>query len=342
MVALMCEPAELLNELRRNGHVLDPHARLTPLHGGVSSEIFLVEDGAQRFVVKRALAKLKVKDDWFADVRRNVSERNYLECVHWMMPGTVPELRFVSPSDDYFGMEFLGEGFTPWKQLLLAGDIRITHAELAGSILGEIHERTTYNEALRRKFDTTANFYQLRIEPYLLTTGARHVALQEAFDSEAARIASVHEALVHGDFSPKNILIGADRMVVLDCEVAWYGDPTFDVGFFLSHLFLKWLYFAPEKRGVENLVVAFWRSYAEARSPANAAVVEHRLVRLLLMLLLARVDGKSPVEYLSPVKQNFIRSFVHRHLPLSPGNLVEMCDIWFAEINAAESIEADR
>jgi aminoglycoside phosphotransferase (APT) family kinase protein len=338
----MRESTELLDELRRNGHVQDPHARLTPLHGGVSSEIFLVEDGAQRFVVKRALAKLKVKDTWFADVRRNVSERNYLECVHGMMPGTVPELRFVSPSNDYFGMEFLGEGFTPWKQLLLAGDIRIGHAECAGSILGEIHERTTCNEALQKKFDTTANFYQLRIEPYLLTTGARHGALQEAFDSEAMRIASVHEALVHGDFSPKNILIGADRLVVLDCEVAWYGDPTFDVAFLLSHLFLKSLYFAPEMCGVEKLIATFWRNYAETRSPANAAVVEQRLVRLLLMLLLARVDGKSPVEYLPPVKQEFIRTFVYRHLPSSPESFMGMCDIWFAEINASEFVEANR
>jgi aminoglycoside phosphotransferase (APT) family kinase protein len=342
MVALMCEPETLMDELRRNGHVVDPHARLTPLNGGVSSEIFLVEDGAQCFVVKRALAKLKVKDDWFADVRRNVSERDYLACVHGMMPGTVPELRFVSPSDDYFGMEFLGEGFTPWKQLLLAGDIRIGHAELAGDMLGEIHERTACSEALRQQFDTTANFYQLRIEPYLLTTGERHGTLQEAFDGEARRIASVREALVHGDFSPKNILICADRMVVLDCEVAWYGDPTFDVAFFLSHLFLKSLYFAPESRGLENLIAAFWRSYAGARSPANAAVIEQRLMRLLLMLLLARVDGKSPVEYLSPVKQEFIRTFVYRHLPSPPESLVEMCDIWFAEIIASEFVEADR
>ncbi len=342
MVALMCESTKFLDELRRNGHVLDPHARLTPLNGGVSSEIFLVEDGAQRFVVKRALAKLKVKDTWFADVRRNASERDYLACVHRMMPGTVPELRFASPSNDYFGMEFLGEGFTPWKQLLLAGDIRMRHAELAGSMLGEIHERTTSSEALRQQFDTTANFYQLRIEPYLLTTGARHAALQKAFDSEATRIASVHETLVHGDFSPKNILICADRLVVLDCEVAWYGDPTFDVAFLLSHLFLKSLYFAPETCGVENLIAAFWRTYAGARSPANTAVVEQRLVRLLLMLLLARVDGKSPVEYLSPVKQEFIRSFVYRHLPSSPESLAEMCGIWFAEIITSDFTEANR
>lgn len=342
MVALMCESAKFLDELRRNGHVLDPHARLIPLNGGVSSEIFLVEDGAQRFVVKRALAKLKVKDAWFADVRRNASERDYLEYVHAMMPGSVPELRFISPSEDYFGMEFLGEGFTSWKQLLLAGDIRMRHAELAGSMLGEIHERTSSSETLRQQFDTTANFYQLRIEPYLLTTGARHPALQETFDGEATRIASVREALVHGDFSPKNILIRADRLVVLDCEVAWYGDPTFDVAFFLSHLFLKSLYFAPEMRGLEDLIAAFWRTYAGARSSANAAVVEQRLVRLLLMLLLARVDGKSPVEYLSQRKQEFIRTFVHRHLPSSPESLAEMCDIWFAEIIAFEFVEADR
>lgn len=338
----MCESAKFLDELRRNGHVVDPQVRLTPLNGGVSSEIFLVEDGAQKFVVKRALPKLKVKDDWFADVSRNASERDYLEYVRRIMPSAVPELRFASPSGNYFGMEFLGEGFTPWKQLLLAGDIQTRHAELAGNILGKIHERTASSAALRRQFDTTANFRQLRIEPYLLTTGARHSELQEAFDGEARRIASVREALVHGDFSPKNILIGADRMVVLDCEVAWYGDPTFDVAFFLNHLFLKSLYFAPETPGIENLIAAFWRTYSAERSPANAAVVERRLAPLLLMLMLARVDDKSPVEYLSPQKQEFIRSFVHRHLPSPSESLAEMSGIWFAEIIASEFKEADR
>ena len=336
----MRQTDEFLEVLRRNGHVCDPQARLVPMHGGVSSEIYLVEDGTRKFVVKWALAKLKVKDDWFADVGRNRSERDYMECVGRMMPGAVPQLSFSSADDGYFGMEYLGEDFLNWKQALLAGEFSAIHAGLAGRILGEIHRRTAGDEGLRKQFDTTQNFHQLRVEPYLLTTGERHPALRSLFDAEAQRIESTREALVHGDFSPKNILIRDDRMVLLDCEVAWYGDPVFDVAFFLNHLFLKSLHHAPRRCGGDEMVDAFWRAYAEERSAAEALEIEKRLVPLLLMLLLARVDGKSPVEYLAVQKQEFIRAFVTEHLPSPPESLQALREIWFKEILLTEFIEA--
>ena len=49
-------------------------------------------------------------------------------------------------------------------------------------------------------------------------------------------------ALVHGDVSPKNILVGPRGPVFLDAECAWYGDPAFDLAFCLNHLLLKCLW----------------------------------------------------------------------------------------------------
>jgi 5-methylthioribose kinase len=336
----MCETASFLEVLRRDGHVRDPQARLFPLNGGVSSEIYLVEDGPRKFVVKRALPKLRVKDDWFVDVGRNASERDYLECVGRMMPGVVPQLHFSSPDAGYFGMEYLGEGFANWKQMLLAGKFRTHHADQAGRILGEIHRRTAGDQKLLKQFDTTHVFHQIRVEPYLLTTGDRHPALRTLFHAEARRIEATREALVHGDFSPKNILIQGDRMVLLDCEVAWFGDPVFDVAFFLNHLFLKALHCAPQNLDAAKMVDAFWRAYARERSADDAAQIEERLRTLLPMLLLARVDGKSPVEYLTAPKQEFIRSFVGKHLSTPPKNLAALKEIWLEEIAATEFIEA--
>jgi aminoglycoside phosphotransferase (APT) family kinase protein len=320
----MRQTDEFLEVLRGNGHVCDAQARLVPMQGGVSSEIYLVEDGTRKFVVKRALAKLKVKDDWFADVGRNRSERDYMECVGRMMPGAVPQLYFSSAEDGYFGMEYLGGDFVNWKSMLLAGEFSADHAGLAGRTLGEIHRRTAGDEGLRKQFDTTNNFHQLRMEPYLLTTGARHPALRSLFDAEAKRIEATREALVHGDFSPKNILIRGDRMVLLDCEVAWYGDPVFDVAFFLNHLFLKSLHHAPQSSGADEMIETFWKAYAKERTAAEAQAIEKRLAPLLLMLLLARVDGKSPVEYLAATKQNFIRAFVCKQLPSPPESLAAL------------------
>ena len=334
------EAARFLEMLRRDGHVRDPLARLTPLSGGVSSELYLVEDGADKFVVKRALPKLKVKDNWFADITRNTTEWKYLEYVGRLMPGAVPRLRFANPEGGYFGMEFLGEGFASWKQLLLAGDCRTEHAQLAGKILGEIHRRTSFNSDLLEQFDTTPNFRQLRLEPYLLTTGERHPELRELFCAEAQRIESTREVLVHGDFSPKNILICGDRMMLLDCEVAWYGEPAFDVAFLLNHLFLKSLHHAPKRLGIESMIAAFWCAYAKARLDGNCDDIERRLVPLLLMLLLARVDGKSPAEYLTPPKQQFIRHFVREHLPSPPKSLARLSEIWFRQVFAASPFPA--
>lgn len=332
----MNEPLSFFEMLRRNGHVPDPGARFTPLSGGVSSEIYLVEDGRKKFVVKRALPRLKVNDEWFADVSRNRAERDYLAYVHEILPGAVPELYFSSPDDGYFGMEYLGEEFSNWKHLLLAGDFRIRHAELAGHLLGEIHRRTGGKDELQKQFDTTTNFHQLRVEPYLLTTGARHPALRALFDAEAQRIEATRAALVHGDFSPKNILIFGDRMVLLDGEVAWYGDPAFDVAYLLNHLLLKSLYHAPHGEELSRLANAFWRTYVREIATADFLLPEKRIVPLLLMLLLARVDGKSPVEYLNPAKREFVRVFVYKHLPAPPDNLAALFDCWLAEIFAAE------
>ena len=315
--------------LRRDGHICESNARMTPLSGGVSSEIYLVEDRDKKFVVKRALPKLKVKEDWFADVSRNDSERRYLNSVGRLLPGAVPRVLFSNPQAGYFGMEYLGAGYDNWKQLLLAGDCRIEHAQRAGKILGQIHRLTSGDISLEKQFDTTANFRQLRLEPYLLATAARHAELRDRFLEEVARIEAAREALVHGDFSPKNILIDGNRMVLLDCEVAWYGDPIFDVAFFLNHLFLKRLLHAYQPLGIEEMIFEFWREYL-ASSGKSGPQIEPALMRLLPLLMLARVDGKSPVEYLDSARQDLVRRFVYEILRHHEIHLSSFTEAWSA------------
>jgi 5-methylthioribose kinase len=332
--------AQLLDMLREDGHILDRNADAQPLGGGVSSEIYLVRDGPATFVVKRALAKLNVRDDWFADITRNSTERKFLEIAGTMLPGSVPKVYFADAAHGYFGMEFICGGFVNWKQLLLGGNCDPKDALAAARIIGEIHRRTVGDDAVRKQFETTACFHQLRIEPYLLTTGARHPELQEMFEAEARRIGGTRQALVHGDFSPKNILIRDDRMVLLDCEVAWYGDPLFDVAFLLNHFFLKALYHAPESVRMDEMVSSFWHEYVRTRSETSEYEEEKKLVPLLLMLMMARVDGKSPVEYLSSAKQEFTRQFVRKYLAFSLQTLDDLAETWFACIAKIGANEA--
>ncbi|HUA37824.1 MAG TPA: phosphotransferase [Candidatus Sulfopaludibacter sp.] len=325
----MNEPDSFLELLRRDGIVRSPAARLAPLSGGVSCEIYLVEDGAERFVVKRALAKLKVKADWLADVGRNRHEWEYIRYVARFLPEAVPVLRDCSATDHYFTMEYLNGRFLNWKQLLLAGTTNAAHARHAGNVLAQIHRHSAGDAEARRLFDTTPVFFQLRIEPFLLTTGAEHPALLPLFEAEAARLGDARECLVHGDFSPKNIMINGDRLVVLDCEVAWYGDPAFDVAFLLNHLSLKALRHAPRDAGVRPMLDEFWSAYQAARPCPE---IELRVGRLLLMLMLARVDGKSPVEYLDVARQQFVRDFVGEQLPRGNFALRTITDLWFSRL----------
>lgn len=316
--------------LRRDGLVRAPDARLTPLSGGVSCEIYLVEDGAERFVVKRALAKLRVAADWRADVSRNRHEWEYIRYVAQFLPEAVPVLRHCSATDNYFAMEHLDGTFANWKQLLLAGQANVEHARRAGRLLAQIHRHSAGDATAKRLFDTTRNFSELRIEPYLLATGRKHPALRDHFEKEAARLAGWSECLVHGDFSPKNILVSQERMVLLDCEVAWYGDPAFDLAFMLNHFFLKALLHAPRDPGLRTLIETFRAAY-QAVQPAPA--IESRVSRLLPLLMLARVDGKSPAEYLDAPRRQFVRDFAQTEGVLDGFSLRDLVDSWFQRLS---------
>ena len=251
----------LLQLLRSDGVVHSPCATLTPLSGGVSSEIYRVDDGGEPFVIKRALPKLKVQDDWTADPSRNVYERRYLEYVGRFLPRSVPALWKADSAKGYFVMEYLGPEYCNWKELLLHGSFEPSHARAAARTLSQIHRHSSGDPEAAALFDSHTCFHQLRLEPYLLTTGWRHPQLEDLFQAEAHRLAATSECLVHGDFSPKNILIGGNRMVILDCEVAWYGDPAFDVCFMLSHLFLKSLFHSGAE-GSAQLIRTFWQEYS--------------------------------------------------------------------------------
>ena len=215
-------PGDFLEMLRRDGMLQHADVRFTPLTDGVSSQIYQVDDGQDRFVVKRALPELKVKDYWAADVGRNRYEQLYIEYVARFLPQAVPQLRHGDRDRGYFAMECLGSEFSSWKRVLMRGEARAEHAAEAGDILGRIHVQSAGDAEAERLFPSTANFIELRVDPYLLTTGSRHPELRHAFATEAERLASTRQCLVHGDFSPKNIMISSSRLVLLDCEVAWY------------------------------------------------------------------------------------------------------------------------
>jgi 5-methylthioribose kinase len=282
----------------------------------VSSDIVLIESESAPIVVKTALEKLRVKDDWFADVSRNRVEQDFFDYAAPIIPAHVP--RILGRGDGWFAMEYLGE-IPNWKAKLITGEADESTARLAGHVLGRLHAASWLDDAARARFNTLPNFHALRIEPYLLKTAERVPEVASILRAEATRLAETQLALVHGDYSPKNLLVSPQRLIVLDAECAWFGDPAFDTAFMLTHLHLKAL-LHPH---ASALVPAFWSAYSHACGHDH----KERTVKLLLCLLLARVHGNSPVEYLSEVQKAQVTRFVLAHLP-HPPSLAALTASW--------------
>ncbi|QQP91289.1 aminoglycoside phosphotransferase family protein [Skermanella sp. TT6] len=293
--------------------------RARPLTGGVSSDIWFVEVDGRAVCIKRALPTLRVAAHWTAPVERSGFEYAWFERVREIAPATVPPLIGRHASGNMFAMAFLpADRYPVWKALLLRGTVDAAFAAAVGEILGAIHAGTAGDGRTAGAFATDASFHALRLEPYLLATARRHPDLADRLQAIAATTGTTKLALVHGDVSPKNILAGPEGPVILDAECAWYGDPAFDLAFCLNHLLLKCL---PVRDRTGLLMDAFDRmagAYLPHVSWEDAAAFESRCAALLPALLLARVDGKSPVEYVTGETDREIVRGVARGLVAEP------------------------
>lgn len=306
--------------------------RWTPLTGGVSSDIWRVDLGSGRTLcVKRALARLKVAAEWKAPVSRNAFEWAWIRFASEVLPEAVPLPLAHDEAAGLFAMGFLDPAEHPvWKQQLLAGQVDAGTASAVGHALAALHGASAHRADLAAAFDTGENFHALRLEPYLLATGRRHPDVAHVLADLARRTAGRHTALVHGDVSPKNILVGPKGPVLLDAECAWYGDPAFDLAFCLNHLLLKRLARPESSRALHTAFGALVDAYFGTASFEPRHRLEARAAQLLPALLLARVDGKSPVEYLNeePAKAQ-VRRFALQRIAGPGSSLRQIATDWF-------------
>jgi len=302
-------PAAMVDFLCRSGLTRDAHsARWTPLTGGVSSDLWRVDTPDLTVCVKAALPTLRVAGTWNAPVGRNAVEVAWLRFAADHAPHAVPRVLAHDEGAGVFAMEFLDPAQHPvWKSELMAGRVDPAPAGEVGDLVGRLAAASTQpgaRDALSRRFATDDNFHRLRIEPYLLATAQRRPEVASRLTELAERTQATRVALVHGDVSPKNILLGPSGPVLLDAECAWWGDPAFDVAFCLNHLLLKALPAEPGERPAraQRLSVAaeaWWSGYAGHIAWESPAQLQARAAALLPALLLARIDGTSPVEYVT-------------------------------------------
>ena len=315
--------------------------RAEPLPGGVSSDILRIDlperSPGLSFCFKRALAKLKVAADWRAPVERNHAEVEWLRVAGELVPQAVPRILGEDRQSGAFAMEYLPPALHPiWKSELRDGNVGTETAAAVARSIAAIHAGTAHRTDLAQRFANDHIFHPIRLEPYLLATAAHHTDCAERLRELAETTARNKVALVHGDLSPKNILLAPHGPILLDAECAWYGDPAFDLAFCLNHMLLKCLWRPQWRERYLACFDALASTYLAAVTWEPSAAIEARVAHLLPGLLLGRVDGKSPAEYLSDERDKQCVRRVARRFLLEPADdLGKLRDAWNIELSGA-------
>lgn len=306
------------------------HPAVTPLTGGVSSDIVRVDLPGGPICIKRALPKLKVAADWQAPVERNHYEIEWMRTAAAVLPQAVPQVLGEDGEAGMFAMQFLDADRHPiWKAQLREGVISTDTAREVGARIAAIHASTAGRPDVAAKFATDHIFHPIRLEPYLSATAAKHPDCAARLDSLVRVTGATKKALVHGDVSPKNILVGPNGPVFLDAECAWYGDPAFDLAFCLNHLLLKGAWQPQWRARYVECFDALTQGYFGAVTWEPVADIEQRTAHLMPGLLLGRIDGKSPVEYLTTdAQRDPVRRFARTLLLQPVDRLARIADAW--------------
>jgi aminoglycoside phosphotransferase (APT) family kinase protein len=327
-------PADILAALDRMRLLHGAAPSGEPLTGGVSSDIWRIDLPAGPICVKRALPRLRVAADWQAPIERNRYEARWMQVANQAVPGAAPALLGQDEESGTLAMAYLPpERYPLWKTRLRSGSVDPAFAAAVGGALVRIHAATAARPSLAGDFPTDRIFHDIRLEPYLTQTGRAHPDLAERMQALTGTTLANKLALVHGDTSPKNILCGPDGPVFLDAECAWWGDPAFDLAFCLNHLLLKCLWVPAGRAALFASFQAMTAAYLPGVTWEPPAALETRAAHLLPALFLARVDGKSPVEYITTDDdRDRVRKVARRLLADRPDCLTDVARAWHEEI----------
>jgi 5-methylthioribose kinase len=321
--------------LRQAGRVdRDEPVEVRELAGGVSNVVLLVRLPAREesFVVKQARGQLRVKEQWLCPVERIWREVEVLLTCNSLIPqwdgekirASVPKFLWQDRENYCYAMTAAAAGHGTWKELLLAGHLDERIANACGRLLGDLHAGSWKNANIAEQLDDRTYFDQLRLDPYYRHVARHNPSLAPAIQNVINSVWQNRCCLVHGDFSPKNLLVWPGHLMLIDFEVGHYGDPAFDLGFFLTHLVLKSIWAGERRIKYLELASAFWQTYQQR----TLAVITHdelqslerRMLHNLAGCMLARVDGKSPVDYLTSQQQEDVRTLAIEWLRIPPGN----------------------
>ncbi len=332
---------ELLSYLRRRGLIgagEQPRHRVLP--GGVSNRtVQITRAGGESWVVKQALAKLRVQVDWFSSPERIHREALGLRWLAVLAPaGSTPGFVYEDEEEHILVMQAVPEPHDNWKSLLLAGQVRDEHIDQFGGLLAALHGHAWERRGeVEPVFAGTEFFESLRLEPYYGFAAAQVPVAAPFLQRLTAGTRLRRLTLVHGDYSPKNVLVHEGRLVLLDHEVMHFGDPAFDLGFSLTHLLSKAHHLPAQRHRFAAAAERYWRTYRAAAGDAPwTQDIEGYAVLHTLGCLLARVAGRSRLEYLDAAEASNQVEAVVALMAAPPTSVPSLIARFLAEVSQRE------
>lgn len=339
---LNIEVENVVDYLRERGWIdAGERATVRELTGGVSNQVLYVARGEGRgydFVLKQARPQLRVPAPWFCGVERIWREVEVLWICDEVLAKPahktnqsltasatddvsspksaveVPKILHEDRENFAIAMTAAPAEHRVWKTDLLAGRVEPTIAVQCGELLGRLHAGTWQDADVARRLDDRQIFDELRIDPYYRAVSAAFPADAPHFERLISSVWGHRRSMVHADFSPKNLLVYESGLMMVDFETGHFGDPAFDLGFFLSHLVLKAIYHGRERKWDDGsgepsyetylgLTQRFWQAYGDEMfatiGDAEYAELVQRGILNFAGCMWARIDGKSRVEYLT-------------------------------------------
>jgi aminoglycoside phosphotransferase (APT) family kinase protein len=298
------KPDELRAYLSRRGRIeSDEPVKIELLRGGVSNKTVRLErESGEAWVLKQALPRLRVPTEWLSDPARIHIEAEALRTLPAVTPaGSIPPFVFEDEQENLLAMQAVPDPHENWKRQLLSGRLQALHVHQFAKLLASIHrEAQTRSALLRERFANRSFFKTLRLDPYYRYSASVQPASSPFLSDLIDETLGQALTLVHGDYSPKNILVYQDQLILLDHEVVHWGDPAFDLGFSLTHFLSKAHHLQAYRRAFAEVAALYWQSYrTETQALPWCDELEPRVVRHTAACLLARTVGRSPLEYLS-------------------------------------------
>ena len=280
------------------------------LEGGVSSEVYHVKTNKSEYCIKRSLKKLLVKKEWIADTNRIKFEYYWLNHCRNILNKNIPKTYEFNNKKKYIVMEYLNNSkYKTLKELYFKKIINLNTIRLISKHLYKIHSKSN-NYKIKILFKGNRNnFNDLRLDPYFNEVGRVYPKYKEYVKDLNKNYLINSSTLIHGDFSPKNILIGKNKIVYLDAECCNFGDPIFDLVFFSNHLLLKSIFIKDKSKEFIKSYIIFYKEYLKNLNAKKSKQYVDRIIKMTPIMMLARIDGKSPVEYIKSKKiKNTIRN----------------------------------